>query len=98
MTPSRSDVGQVILDVLDAVAAEPPPRNTRWIPQYGGYSDSLSGRVAKLYRERFPDRRNSPQHRHAMSALKALIDEGLVEHKEGEHDDLYRRARREAER
>jgi hypothetical protein len=77
----RSDTEQAVLDSL----------GTEWRYRYLDFSDSLSRRLDRLWAERFPGRRNRPSHRNIEAALTRLVKEGVIEHKQGEHDDLYRK-------
>lgn len=92
MAAVRTDTQQLVLDVLGQaeVALSYPGR--KWMALYVGYGDSFVTRLDRLHRERFPDRRSRLQHRHVQGAFRTLLAEGLIEHREGEHDDYYRLA------
>jgi hypothetical protein len=88
----NSDTERVIFDVLDAADESPLDRSKKvWLSLYG--TGGLSTRVERLWKERFPDRRNRPSARAVDNALKRLVAAGLVEQKLGSdyHDDLYYR-------
>lgn len=92
---ARSDTEQIVLDVIEAAAAEKPGA---WVSRYldrryAGGLNSLHNLMDAEWRRRFPRRRNRPTYRNTEAALRRLVEAGLVERREGAHDDaLYRKA------
>lgn len=88
----NSDTERVIFDVLEAAERSSIDPNAKvWLSLYA--TGGLSTQVDRLWKERFPDRRNRPTARAMHNALKRLVAAGLVEQKLGSdyHDDLYYR-------
>lgn len=86
-----TDTQQVILDALAEHEAEfsiPGVWTYRYLNGIGGRS--LSDRVHRLWKKRFPERRNMPSHATVEHAIEKLLRDGLIEYKEGKHDSLYR--------
>lgn len=94
----RSRPQRILLEALAEVPPHPVERPRRyWISRY--LDDRLTDRGDSLHRRvdridtaemRAAGKRNRMQYRHLQRALQALIMEGLVEHKDGADDDLYR--------